>query len=235
MKYAVVTGSSRGIGAELAVKLAERGFNVAVCYNSNREGAENVAKRIANIGKLAIIVKLDVSNEDEVKKAFNYIYACFPKIDLLINNAGIDIIKPILDLSLAEWNSVIATNLTGGFLTSREVLDKMYSEGGTIINISSIWGEKGASCESVYSASKAGLEGLTKAIAKEYAPRVTVAGISVGYVDTDMNKELSEEEIANFLAENSDVTRRSAGETAEIICDILLEKGLVGGEIAHIW
>lgn len=235
MKYAVVTGSSRGIGAEIAIILAEQGFNVAVCYNHNREKAESIAKKVMEKGRLAIIVKLDVSKENEVKNAFEYIYSCFPKIDLLVNNAGIDIIKPIHDLSLSEWNSVISTNLTGAFLTSREVVDKMYSDGGTIINISSIWGSKGASCESVYSASKAGLEGFTKAIAKEYAPRVTVAAISVGYADTEMNQELTEEEIKDFLYENPEVTKRNARETAELICSIILNNRIISGQIVQIW
>ncbi len=235
MKYAVVTGASRGIGAELAIKLSEQGFNVAVCYNQNREKAESIAKKVMEKGRLAITVKLDVSKENEVKTAFDYIYSCFPKIDLLVNNAGIDIIKPIHDLSLSEWNTVMTTNLTGVFLTSREVLDKMYSDKGTIINISSIWGSKGASCESVYSASKAGLEGFTKAAAKEYAPRVTIAAISVGYANTEMNQELTEEDITDFLNDNPEVTRRSAKETAELICNIILKSGITSGQIVHIW
>lgn len=234
MKYAVITGSSRGIGAEIALELAKNGYNVAICYNNSRERAESVAQRVMDLGRLAIVVKLDVSIEEEVKRGFDYIFSCFPKIDLLINNAGIDIIKPLFDMSLADWNSIISTNLTGAFLTTREVLDKMYLENGMIINISSIWGSKGASCESAYSASKAGLEGFTRAIAKEYQ-NITAFAISVGYADTEMNGELTEEDIADFLKENPEVTRRSGKETAKLICDIILNGGIISGQIINIW
>ena len=231
MKYAVVTGSSRGIGSELIKSLAKEGYSVAVCYNSSRDQAVELAKSLAEKGIFVITVKLDLGSKESINEAFSYIHSCFPRIDLLINNGAIDLIKPFEDTSYEEWKRIIDVNLTGTFFSCKQVISEMRENGGSIINVSSIWGDLGASCESAYSASKAGIECFTRSLAKEY-PEVLIYAVSLGYVDTDMNR-LDEDEIAEFLAEYPFVTRKSAERVAkEILYTLPKAKS---GEIIKLW
>ena len=233
-KYAVVTGSSRGVGAALARALAANGYSVAVCYNTSKNLAFKVATESSSFGTLVIPVHMNVASETGVKKAFEYINACFPRIDLLINNAATDAIRPLEDTSFSQWKKITETNLNGVFLTSREVLPKMRETGGTIINVSSIWAQKGASCEAPYSASKAGVEGFTRSVAKEY-PSVRTLAVSLGFVDTDMTAGLTEAEINAFLQANKEVSRRTPDEAANEILKTINDESVCSGEVVRLW
>lgn len=197
---AIVTGGSRGIGAEIVKCLAQNNFKVVLNYFKS----ENEAKQIEGIYPDRVFsYKADVSNYDEVKKLIDYAYSNFGSIDLLVNNAGIDLIKTVNDTSIDEFEKIIRTNLFSAFYASREVSNYMIRQkSGLIINISSILGLVGASCEVAYSVSKAGLDGLTKSLAKELGPsNIKVNSIAPGIIDTDMNKNLSDDDKKVILEE----------------------------------
>ena len=192
MKNVLITGGSRGIGKAMVQAFAERGYNVAFTYKSSADAAKKLS---SETGALAIMA--DSAVEEDIISATSSVAKTFGGIDILINNAGISSFSLLQDLSLAEWNNCLATNLTSAFLYSREVIPYMLrSHKGRIINISSMWGLVGASCEVHYSAAKAGLIGFTKALAKELGPSgITVNAIAPGVIETDMNAHLSPDDL----------------------------------------
>ena len=198
-KVAIVTGGSRGIGAAIVRLLAENNYTVILNYNKSESQAMEIANQNSNIH----IFQADVSNPKEVIMLINYTYNNFGRIDLLVNNAGIDLWKTIDEVSEEEYDKVMNTNLKSAFIASKEVVPYMIKEhSGSIINISSIWGITGASCETVYSISKAGMDGLTKSLAKELAPsNIRVNSIAPGAINTDMNKGYSIEELEKLTEE----------------------------------
>lgn len=198
-KVAIVTGGSKGIGASIVNKLATNGFNVVLNYNTSVERAS----RLANLNSNIFLFKADVSNYSNVQNLVNFAINRFGRIDLLVNNAGIDLIKTITDTSLEDFDNILKTNLYSAFYTCKEVCPYMINQkSGSIINISSIWGLVGASCESAYSISKAGVDALTKSLAKELGPsNIFVNSIAPGIIDTDMNKLLSVEEKNAIISE----------------------------------
>ena len=191
-KVAIVTGSSRGIGAEIVKLLSKNGYTVILNYNKSQELAENIAKEYSNVH----IFKADVSKYEEVKNLIDFTIQKFNHIDLLVNNAGIDLVKTITDTSIVDFDNVLKTNLYSAFYASKEVSKYMINQkSGHIINISSIWGLTGASCEMAYSVSKAGLDAMTKSLAKELGlSNIRVNSIAPGIVDTEMNSFLSDDE-----------------------------------------
>ncbi|MBQ8749888.1 MAG: 3-oxoacyl-ACP reductase FabG [Clostridia bacterium] len=200
-KIALVTGASRGIGADIAKKLASAGYHTIINYNKSEEKAVEVLTEIRNDGFSCELYKCDVSKSNEVNEMFKYIKMCYGKIDVLVNNAGISITKAFQDLQDEEWDEIVATNLSSVFYCSREAIKLMIAREtfGKIINISSMWGLVGGSMESHYSATKAGIIGLSKALAKEVAPQnITVNVIAPGAIYTDMMKELGEDTL-NYL------------------------------------
>lgn len=203
MKTVIVTGGSRGIGAAIVVELAKNNYNVVLNYNNSEEKAKKIQKDLKEQGINIEIFKADVSKREDVKKLVNFTIEKYNNIDILINNAGIDQIKPFMDITNEDWNKIIQTNLNSVFYCSQEVLRNMiHNKKGCIINISSIWGITGASCEVAYSVSKAGIDGMTKALAKEMGlSNIRVNSIAPGIVDTDMNKELSFEELQELKNE----------------------------------
>lgn len=203
MKTVIVTGGSRGIGAAIVVELAKNNYNVVLNYNNSEEKAKKIQKELKEQGINIEIFKADVSKREDVKKIVNFTIEKYNNIDILINNAGIDQIKPFMDITNEDWNKIIQTNLNSVFYCSQEVLKNMiHNKKGCIINISSIWGITGASCEVAYSVSKAGIDGMTKALAKEMGlSNIRVNSIAPGIVDTDMNKELSFEELQELKNE----------------------------------
>lgn len=203
MKTVIVTGGSRGIGAAIVVELAKNNYNVVLNYNNSEEKAKKIQKDLKEHGINIEIFKADVSKREDVKKLVNFTIEKYNNIDILINNAGIDQIKPFMDITNEDWNKIIQTNLNSVFYCSQEVLRNMiHNKKGCIINISSIWGITGASCEVAYSVSKAGIDGMTKALAKEMGlSNIRVNSIAPGIVDTDMNKELSFEELQELKNE----------------------------------
>lgn len=193
MKVILVTGASRGIGRTIAKELANDGNKVIANYLNSEDAAQSLKAECENIE----LYKADVSKRDDVVEMVNYVINKYGKIDVLINNAGISEFKLFTDITDDDWNRMITTNLYSVFCVSQEVTKNMIREqAGCIINISSIWGLVGGSCESHYSASKAGINGLTKALAKELGPsNIRVNAIAPGSIDTDMNKGLSTEEL----------------------------------------
>lgn len=192
MKTVLITGGSRGIGRACAELFSQNGYNVAFTYKNSENEAKSLAE---SIGALAI--RADSASEDDVIRAVRAVMKEYGRIDCLINNAGISSFSLFTALTLEDWQRTIDVNLTGAFLYSREVSRLMISEkAGKIINITSVWGLVGSSCEVHYSVSKAGLIGLTKALAKELGPSgITVNAIAPGVIDTEMNKALSDEDM----------------------------------------
>lgn len=195
-KVVIVTGASRGIGRDIATTLAKKGYIVIANYNKSENKAIELQQNLEKENIKIDIFKADVSNRDEVKKLVQFVINKYKKIDCVINNAGIDQVKMFIDITDADWNNMISNNLNSVFYMCQEVLPYMIHEkNGVIINISSIWGVTGASCESHYAVSKAGVDALTKSLAKEMGPsNIRINSIAPGFIDTEMNNNLNEEE-----------------------------------------
>ena len=202
-KVAIVTGASRGIGREIAKTLSRNGIKVIANYNKSEKQAKDLQEELRAENIEIDIFKADVSKRDEVKEMVQYTERKYGKIDILINNAGISESKMFSDVTDEDWNRIINNNLYSAFCVTQEVLPNMIHEkSGCIVNISSIWGIVGASCESVYSISKAGIDALTKSLAKELGPsNIRVNSIAPGFINTDMNKNISKEDICDIIEE----------------------------------
>lgn len=230
-KVVVVTGSSRGIGANIVKTLAKKGYRVILNYNKSENYAQNVQKELINVD----IFKADVSKKEEAVSLINFAIEKYGKIDVLINNAGISQSKLFTDLTDEDWNNIINSNLNSAFFCSREAAKNMiHNKSGLIINISSIWGITGASCEVAYSTSKAALNGFTKALAKELGPsNIRVNAIAPGIINTDMNSYLSNEELESIKEE---IPLERIGETIDIskCVEWLIEDNYTTGQIISI-
>ena len=196
-KVAIVTGGAKGIGAEIVRTLAENGYIVILNYNNSKVQAEELKNEMLQRGFNIEVVKADVSNRNEVNSLIEFAIKKFKKIDILVNNAGISLEGLFTDVSEEMWQKIINVNLNSVFNCTQEVLKYMIKEkSGRIINISSIWGETGASCEVAYSTTKAAINGMTKALAKEVGlSNIRVNAIAPGIINTDMNSRLSYEEL----------------------------------------
>lgn len=192
MKNVLITGGSRGIGRAMVERFCEAGYSVAFTYKNSSSEANSLAEKTG-----AIAICADSADERQVLSAVNLAIERLGSIDCLINNAGVSSFSLFTDLTLDLWNENLAVNLTGAFLYSKAVIPCMLKKKqGRIINITSMWGVVGSSCEVHYSTAKAGLIGMTKALAKELGPSgITVNAIAPGVIETDMNKSLSTEDI----------------------------------------
>ncbi len=199
-KTAIVTGGSRGIGAATSSLLAANGYNVIINYNASADAAIALKADIVSKGFNAEVYKCDVSDSDEVNSMLEFCVSTFGLPDLLVNNAGIAGQKLFTDITDSDWSRMLSVDLTGVFNCCRAASKYMIKKHtGSIINISSMWGVGGASCEVHYSAAKAGVIGLTKALAKELGPSgIRVNCIAPGVIDTEMNSKLSEADIAGL-------------------------------------
>ena len=193
-KTAIITGASRGIGKAIAEELARNGANIAFTYNSNDQKAEELKASIEALGRKCYCKKFDISNFDESVQFVKEVIEHFEKIDVLVNNAGITRDKALALMTKEEWESVIDTNLTGTFNMSRAVIFYlMKQKEGNIINITSVSGISGLSHQTNYSASKAGMIGFTKALAKEVAAyNIRVNAVAPGFIETDMINSMSD-------------------------------------------
>ncbi len=200
-KTVLITGSSRGIGAAIAELFYKNGYNVAINYNNSEKEAVELFERLPG----SLLLKGDVSVQEDAEKMVEKTVSHFGSIDVLVNNAGISSFNLLCDITLNEWEKLFSVNVTGTFLMSKYAAKHMIRQHhGKIINISSIWGISGASCESCYSASKGAVIAFTKALAKELGPSgISVNCIAPGFIDTDMNKNISPEDTQAFANETA--------------------------------
>lgn len=213
-KVAIVTGASRGIGRGIAIELAKEGAAIVINYSKDDKGAEETYKMLTEIGVSAIKLKRNITNfhetEDIVKETIKH----YGKIDILVNNAGRSIIGLFMDAGKEEIDSLIQCNLLGAMYLTKNAIPHMLERGGAILNISSMWGDVGASCEVLYSASKGGINLFTKALAKEMAPsKIRVNAIAPGVINTKMNSFLNEEDKKELQEE---IPMGRFGESSEI-------------------
>lgn len=203
MRYALVTGGSRGIGRAICLRLARMGYPVVINYVSNDAAAEETKKSIESLGGRAELLRFDISNPQEIESAIEGWENSHPDdfIAILVNNAGIRRDNIMVFMQNEEWHKVIDTTLNGFFYTTRRLLKNMMTKRfGRIINIASLSGIKGMAGQSNYSAAKAALIGATKALAQEVAPRkVTVNAIAPGFIESDMTKDLPQEELKRLV------------------------------------
>ncbi len=203
MKTAFVTGGSGGIGSAICKALADDGFAVAVGYYKNKISADEVSKSIQSHGGVAASVECNLNDIKSVQKSVQFVGDVLSAPQILINNAGTASIGLFTDLADNDLIRIINEDLTGAMILTKLILPSMIRQHyGKIINISSVWGEIGASCEVAYSAAKAGLVGFTKALAKETAPSgINVNCISAGLIDTKMNNQLSGDDLSAVVDE----------------------------------
>jgi len=186
-KTILITGGSKGIGKATAIKMAQKGIRIAINYNSSKEGAQLTAKEVTKLGGEAIILKADVSDENQVEEMIGNILNKWKTVDILVNNAGIIKDSLLLGMSIDDWDKVINVDLRGTFLCTRALIRGMIRQKwGRVINVGSVVGIRGNPGQTNYSAAKAGIIGFTKALAKEVAGRnITVNTVTPGYVATD--------------------------------------------------
>ena len=204
MKNVLVTGASGDIGLAIAEMFAQNGYNVALHTFSKPDKAQKTACELRDKYNVKTFsVQADLSKENETDAMFEQLDNNFGKIDVLVNNAGVSSVMMLCDITVAEWDRVHDINLKSAFLCSKKASENMvHNKWGRIINISSVWGVCGASCEVAYSSSKSALIGFTKALAKELAPSgITVNCVCPGIIDTKMNSHLSQDEIASICEE----------------------------------
>lgn len=235
MKTALITGGTKGIGKAIAQAFLERGYEVVLNYHKDEAAALATQEEFNMLGYCPVLLRADVSDEVQVRNMFREFFSIYDSLDVLVNNAGISLIKVIQDTTLTDWNRIFDTNVKGTFLCSREVTNKMVcARGGSIINISSVWGEVGASCEVAYSASKGAVISFTKALAKELAPsNVRVNCIAPGVIDTDMNRHLLDEEMEELVS-SIPMGRIGAPEEVAKACIYLAESEYVTGEVLSV-
>jgi len=231
-KVAIVTGASRGIGKSIAQELAKAGAKV-VCVSRTENAIEEVAKGIQSIGSEAIAIACDISNSEQFSELIKTVAGQFGSVDILVNNAGITKDNLIMRMSDEDWSAVIDTNLKGAFNGTKAVTRQMMKQrSGRIINISSVVGLTGNAGQANYSASKAGLIGLTKATAKELASRgITANCIAPGYIETDMTNQLSDN-IKQTMIEHIPLGRIGQGsDIAHAVCFLASdESGYITGQ-----
>lgn len=226
MKRAVVTGGTRGIGLETVRLLLGAGYAVTAFYSSNEKDAERARKELP----AAEFVRADVSDGRAVKEAFDRI----PSLSILVNNAGVSHFSQVQDVSWEEFTRVMNVNAGGTFLCCKYAVKKMLAGGGSIVNIASVWGQTGGSCESVYSASKGAVIAFSKALAKELAPsNIRVNCVCPGMIDTRMNAGLDRSARAAFCEEIPLGREGSAEEVARAVL-FLAEHGYITGEVLSV-
>lgn len=231
-KCVLIVGGSRGIGSNTVRVFAREGWRVAFTYKNSEEEALKLAQECG-----ALAIKADSAKEEDINRAVECCASNFGGIDCLVNNAAISSFSLLTDVSLEEWRRIMATDLDAPFLYSKAVLPYMISKkSGRIVNVSSMWGLVGASCEVAYSTAKAGLIGFTKALAKEVGPSgITVNAVAPGVIDTDMNSHLLESDL-DALADETPLCRiGSPQEVAEAIFFLASDKAsFITGEVLNI-
>lgn len=236
-KVALITGGSRGIGRAIALKLSEEGYNIAISYINNKDRAEEVIGKIEKNGVKGLAIKADVSKEDEVDNMMNMIKEQLGTVDVLINNAGITKDNLLIRMKTENWDQVMDTNLRGVFLctkaVAREMMKKRY---GKIVNVASVVGISGNIGQGNYSASKAGVIGFTKSIAKELGSRgINVNAVAPGFIETDMTHML-EDGIKDEMIRSIPLNRAGKPEdVANLVVFLCSEKAdYITGQVIHV-
>lgn len=231
--YVLVTGASRGIGKEISLTFATHGHNLVILSKNNEERLKSTAAEIESYGVKCLSFLTDVSDYDSVLLLKQQLHKNGISVSTIINNAGISFFGPLQDTSVREWNQIINTNLSSCFYICKTFLDGMIQKKqGHILNISSVWGNVGASCEVAYSASKGGINAFTKALAKELAPSgISVNAIACGAIDTDMNSRLSEEERKELEYEIPCGRMGTVSEVARLAYSIACSDSYLTGQI----
>ena len=236
-KTVIITGASKGIGATMAIRFAEKGYNVVMNYNSSVQSALILQDSLRESGYEVTAFKANVKNRLEVDLMVKETLYKYGSIDILINNAGVANTDLFTDLSEQDWNDIVGVNLTGVFNCCQAVLPHMINnKSGSILNISSMWGEVGASMEVHYSAAKAGLIGLTKALAKEVGlSGITVNAVSPGVVLTDMMVQFSEEDKKALADETPMGNLGKATDIASMVSYLVSEKArFITGQVISV-
>ena len=234
-KVVLVTGSSRGIGKATIIEFASKGYNVVINYINNNYDALELQKYVEEKYNIkALVIKCDVSNEQEVKEMISQIINEFGKIDVLVNNAGIVYDRSFEEITIEEFEKTLKVNVIGAFIVAREV--SKYMKNGSIVNVSSTNGTKTISPECLdYNISKIGLQSLTRDLAFQFKPNIRVNAIAIGWADTDMNKDLPKDYIED---ETSKIYLERFANTSEIAKTIYFlssdEASYINGEILNI-
>ncbi len=237
MKTILITGASRGIGAQTAKLFAQNGYRVIINYCHSQKNADMLCKELKENGADVISYKADVSNPSQVSAMFGHIEEYFGGVSVLVNNAGIAQTKLFTDITDNDWNRMISTNLSSAFYCCRAALPYMiHQKYGRIINISSMWGQVGGSCEVHYSAAKAGIIGLTKALAMEEGlSGITVNCIAPGVIRTDMTSNLSNEDFRTLAEETPTGTIGTPEDIARTILFLADEKSsFITGQVIGV-
>ena len=234
-KVAIVTGGSRGIGKAIVESLARKDIKVIANYHQSEEKAKKLQEDLKKENIFIDIFKADVSKRKEIREMVDYTINKYGKIDILVNNAGIDQEKMFQDITDEDWDNIVKVNLYSVFCTTQEAIKYMLNQkDGCIINISSIYGINGGSCAVAYSATKAGIDGMTKALAKELGPsNIRVNSIAPGYINTDMNQRYSDEEVKQIKEETPLVKIGKPEDIAKCI-EWLVEDDFTTGQVISI-
>lgn len=229
-KTALITGASRGIGASIAELLAQNGYHLVLTCDKSIDALTKLSRQLMNRYSVSCTpLQADMSREEDVLQIFEHI----KNLDVLVNNAGISHIGLLSDMTAEEWHRIIGVNLDSCFFTSRAAIPLMLARhAGHIINISSVWGNAGASMEVAYSASKGGMNAFTRALAKELAPsNIQVNAIACGVIDTEMNACFTEEDMSLLKSEIPADRLGSPGEVAQLVLQLITGPAYLTGQV----
>ena len=236
-KIALITGATRGIGKQIAITLAENGFDIAINYRKENEDLENTKKEIEKIGRKCVAVKGDVSSYEDCENFVKEVIAQYGKIDVLVNNAGITKDNLLMRMKKEDFEDVLNVNLVGTFNVTKNVIPYMMKErNGRIINISSVVGIAGNAGQTNYSASKAGIIGFTKSLAKEVASRnILVNAVAPGFIETNMTDVLRDE-IKENIAKNIPLKRMGNAKDVANLVNFLAsnESSYITGQVINV-
>ena len=235
-KTVLINGSSRGIGKAIAIKYAKKNYNVVINCAKEEEKLLNTKKEIESYQTSCLAYLGDMGNYDNAKELFELIKKSYGGADLIINNAGISYIGLFSDMTPKDWDKIVTTNLTSVYnVTSLGIPYMVNKKYGKIVNISSVWGCAGASCEVAYSATKGGINALTKALAKELAPsNIQVNAIACGAIDTEMNHFMTDEELMALINEIPAGRLGSPEEVADLVYQLTHKNSYLTGQVIKL-
>lgn len=232
-KVVFVTGASRGIGKAIAVKFAKKGYDLVINCAHREAELLQTQKEILGYQVSCLAFVGDMGDPDICEELFQKIRKQYGRLDVLVNNAGISYIGLLQDMKSTDWDRIVRTNLTSVFNTCRLAIPMMLTtHSGKIVNISSVWGNVGASCEVAYSATKGGINAFTKALAKELAPsNIQVNAVACGAIDTEMNRWMEEDELLDLVEEIPTGRLGSAEEVADLVYHLGYKNAYLTGQV----